>query len=198
MTMISSAIATRIRCAAMRRCLVAVCLLLAVSSGALGQEPEDAQSASIPAPVPLNLVTLRNQLAWSLQALLAPELLETGVPLYAYSLDEAIEVLENPEVTDVKIESWYVGAAIREGEQWEAYPIPIPEQGKTLAQISESLQELSPDAGGDGAGGNSTQGGSGEAGRYVVSNLPLAGLEIKKKLWISREKWPNDLSANPS
>ena len=170
-----------------------VLLLFAVTPEVFGQtdglEAEDAdQQGFVSWPsVDLNSVTLGNQLTWSFQALLAPKLLEDGIPLYAYSWEEAFNILDQKDVAETKIDlSWYVGAAMIEGEQWTAFPVPA--QKMELGQIAALLRakgDTVPDS----------------SNLHVVSNIPLASLAIKEKLWIAKDDWLNavpDAFANES
>jgi len=183
MGLVTSTIAVFVRPATALRGLAAALLLFAVTPEIFGQdnglEAEDAdQQGSIPWPsVNLNHVTLRNQLTWSFQALLAPKLLEDGIPLYAYSWEDALDVLGQKEVAETEIDlSWYVGAAMMAGEQWTAYPVRVQEMELgQIAGILRTTEDMVQDF----------------SNLHVVSNIPLASLDIKEKLWLTKEVWLN-------
>ena len=196
-------VATLIHLVPWRRCSLAVVLLLVTSPGVLGQtyehepvNPDQLASVSWPT-VTLNPVTLGDQLAWSFQALVAPDRLEEGVPLYAYTLHDALNILEHGDVADAGMDQgWYVGTAVLRGDQWEAYPVLA--QGRTLAEIWQSLNHQSGVTASSlmsDARVTSAEAKSGDAVSYLVSNRPLVGLNIEEKLWISRTHWLNALSA---
>ncbi|MCY4150961.1 MAG: hypothetical protein OXE94_01825 [Aestuariivita sp.] len=183
MGLVTRAIAAFVRSTITLPELAAVLLLLAATPEAFGQTDglaaENAgQQGSVPQPsVNLNPITLADQLAWSFQVLLAPKLLEDDIPLYAYSWEGVRNVLGQEDVAETEIDlSWYVGTAIITGEQWTAYPVQAQEM--ELGQIARILQET----------GNMVQDLS---SLYVVSNIPLARLDIKEKLWIPKEDWLN-------
>ena len=155
------------------------------------EEPSANEIPFQPSPVHLNEITFRNKVVWSLQALAAPELLETGVPLYAYQKENALEVLGNDAAADAVVDlDWYVGTAIRVEEGWMAYPVPAWEM--SVSDIAAWLQNPCKAEHFDEAfcaGGTSTAVALGEQDSYVVSNLPLADLPIQDKLWIPRKDW---------
>ncbi len=181
----TSAIAAFSRAAPAPRCLAAAFLLLAASPEAFGQsDGSGTENADQPGSVALpsvnpDPVTLGDQVTWSFLALLAPERLEDGIPLYAYSWDDAFDILEGANAGSIVDLGWHVGAAMKAGDEWKAYPVPAQEM--ELGQIAGILRDTE-DAVQD------------FSNPHVVSNIPLAGLSIKERLWIPREDWLNALS----
>ncbi|MCY4240871.1 MAG: hypothetical protein OXD36_03915 [Rhodobacter sp.] len=187
----TSAIAAFVRFATALRGPAAAFLLLAASPEAFGQSDgsgtENAdQPGSVALPsVNLDTVTLGDQVTWSFLALLAPERLEDGIPLYAYSWDDAFDILEGANAGTKVDLGWHVGAAMRAGDEWKAYPVPAQEMElgeiagilRSKEDILRSKEDVVQDS----------------SNPYVVSNIPLAGPSIKERLWIPREDWLNAL-----
>ncbi|MYB34926.1 MAG: hypothetical protein F4X92_07360 [Gammaproteobacteria bacterium] len=89
------------------------CVLLSLFSGGLNAENGTAESSGcVDLSVLLNKVTLVDKIRWSAQVFIAPEQLETIVPLYAYSssgmnIQEFIDVLSQ----DIGVADFLVGRA---------------------------------------------------------------------------------------
>ena len=219
-TMTNSATASYIRSGAALRCsAVATCVLLLASPGALGEDGQDVLeelAASgilvVRQPVPLQMVTLGDKVTWSIQAVLAPDLLKAGTPLYAYPMDEALRVLERGYLTvaeegsetdttvDVVVDlDWYVGTAVREGEDWEAYPIPAGFRPlvETAVQLNLQRSQLTGSIGQHAHLGVNTAEVIIPAvdpnDLYVVSNLALTELDVAERLWIPKAAWTGAL-----
>ncbi len=201
--MTNSAVAIFIRYPAMLGCMVGVCLLLVTSLGVSGQtvgeheqEDQEQMNSVLSRTVLLNPITVGDQVVWAFQALLAPELLEEAVPLYAYSPEHALNLLARaPEqVAEYEIDlSWHVGTAFRaDDDQWEAYPVPA--QGETMARI---LQHLSNQQSRGDLSHLQSEVMSDYPDHYIVSNLPLANLGIEEKFWIPKADWSDALSSIP-
>ena len=208
--MTNSAIASFIRYGDMLRGAVMACLLLLSAPGAFGtdgtEDPALSGGVFTWPSVSVHPVTLKDQVIWSVQAVLAPKRLKAGAPLYAYPVDDALKVLNREGAADVEVGlNWLVGSAVRDGEGWKAYPVPA--KGRPLYETAGWLECLRVQLSGIEVGSRTgvefgeecpygeISGTIGPGGLHVVSNLPLAGLDVEKRLWIPKEAWTDALKA---
>ena len=191
--MTNSATAASLRsAAALLSPLAALFLPLVAAPTAFGEDMSGESASgvnSVDRPsVMLNAITPADQVTWSLLALLAPGRLADDLPIYVHPGKEALDQLarhmeeEGSGEDGVELD-WHVGTALRVGEGWKAYPVPVKE--RRLSEIVADLR-IRDDAGSSlekaPAGGTSAELASGESGRprLDVPKLNVPKLNVPK------------------